>query len=148
MKIGTATACRIGVLVLVVLGGGWIIKNNWWPAGSSNMFVATDGTPVQAVVVCTDEGEVLWRIVSTGGGPEPKAIPYGEVPPGFRQEMPREGTPRRFVKNEFLQVHVLSKAADMADGGRATGPKEFLTLVNFSAPRTEHAAFPDCRRTP
>jgi hypothetical protein len=148
MKIGRATAFRLGVLVFVVLGGGWVVKNNWWPAGSSNMFVVTDGTPVQAVVVCTDEGEVLWRIVSSGVGPEPKAIPYGEVPPGFRQEVPREGVPRQFVKNELLQVHVLSKTADMADGGRATGPKEFLTLVNFSGPRTEQTPFPDCRRTP
>jgi len=88
MKITTATAVRLGVLTLVVLGGGWIVKNNWWPVGSSNMFVVTDGTTVQAIIVCTDEGETLWRIVSTGTGPEPKVVPYGEVPPGFRQEVP------------------------------------------------------------
>jgi hypothetical protein len=129
----------------VVLGGGWVVKNNWWPTGSSNMFVVTDGTPVQAVIVCTNEGEVLWRIVATGTGPEPKAIPYGEVPPGFRQEVPSQGAPRPFVENELLDVHVLSKTADMADGGRATGPREFLTLVNFSGPRTPNTPYPDCR---
>jgi hypothetical protein len=146
MKIGTATAFRLGVIVLVILGGGWIVKNNWWPAGSTNMFVVTDGMPIQAVVVCTNDGEVLWRIVSNGSQPDPKAIPYGGVPPGFKQEVPRQGTPRHFVTNESLQVHVLSKTADMADAGRATGPKEFLTLVNFSGPRTVQTAFPDCRR--
>lgn len=145
MKIAKATTLRLGVLAIVVLGGGWVVKNNWWPAGSSNMFVVTDGTPIQAVIVCTYEGEILWRIVSAGGGPAPKAIPYGEMPRGFRQEIPRQSAPRQFVRNESLQVHVLSKTADMADGGRATGPREFLTLANFTEPRTEQTAFPDCR---
>ena len=147
MKPAMATALRFGVLALVVLGGGWLLKSNWWPSGSSNMFVVTDGTPTQAIIVCTGDGEILWRIVATAAGPEPRVVPYGEVPPGFRQEVPHQGAPRQFVKNETLQVHVLSKTADMADGGRATGPKEFLTLVSFSGPRAEHTAFPDCRPT-
>jgi hypothetical protein len=131
--------------MLVLVGGGWIVKNNWWPTGSSNMFVVTDGTPIQAVIVCTGKGEILWRIVSTGAGPEPKAIPYGEVPPGFRQEVPRQGFPRPFVENEPLEVHVLSKTRDMGDGGRATGPNRFLTIVNFSGDRSETSPYPDCR---
>ena len=110
------------------------------------MFVVTDSTPIQAVVVCTDKGEILWRIVSSGNGrPDPKAIPYGQVPPGFRQEVPRQGTPRVFVKGESLQVHVLSKTRDMGDLGRATGPRQFLTLVNFSGPRAERIDLLDCR---
>ena len=80
------------------------------------MFVVTDGTPVQAIIVCADKGEVLWQIVSVGAAGQPKAVPYGEVPPGFRQEMPREGTPRPFIRNESLEVHVLSQTADMGDG--------------------------------
>ncbi len=109
------------------------------------MFVVTDGTPVQAIIVCADKGEVLWQIVSVGAAGQPKAVPYGEVPPGFRQEMPREGTPRPFIRNESLEVHVLSQTADMGDGGRATGPNEFLTVVEFSGDRTEDTPFPDCR---
>jgi hypothetical protein len=145
MKVARATTFRIAMLALVVLGGGWLVKNNWWPAGSSNMFVVTDGTRIQAVIVCTNEGEILWRIVATGKGREPKAIPYCEVPSGFKQEVPGQGAPRLFVKNEPLEVHVLSKTADMGDGGRATGPKEFLTLVNFSGYRTENTPYPNCR---
>ena len=122
MKATRATALRITVLACVVAGGGWIVRNAWWPSGSSNMFVVTDGTPVQAIIVCADKGEVLWQIVSVGAAGQPKAVPYGEVPPGFRQEMPREGTPRPFIRNESLEVHVLSQTADMGDGGRATGP--------------------------
>ena len=144
MKVTKSTATRLAVLFLVVLGGGWLVKNNWWPSGSSNMFVATDGTPIHAVVVCADGGEILWRIVATGQGPEPRAIPYGIVPSGFRQEVPREGTPRPFVRDERLKVYVLSKTSEMGDGGRATGPNEFLTLVNFGSDRTEQTPYPDC----
>jgi hypothetical protein len=147
MKVARATALRLSVLMALVLGGGWIVKSAWWPSGSSNMFVVTDGTPVQAIIVCTNKGEVLWRILSVGTGVQPKAVPYGEVPTGFRQEVPPEGLPRPFVRNEPLEVHVLSKTSDMADGGRATGPREFLTLVEFSGDRTESTPFPDCRST-
>ncbi len=110
------------------------------------MFVVTDGTPIQAVVVCSDKGEILWRIVSSGSGrPDPKAIPYGEVPPGFRQEVPHQGSPREFVKGEVLQVHVLSETRNMGDRGRATGPREFLTLVNFGGPRAGRIDLLNCR---
>jgi hypothetical protein len=135
----------MALLAAVVCGGGWIVKRNWWPAGSSNMFVTTDGAPVQAVIVCTNKGEILWRVGATGGELQPKAIPYGEVPPGFRQEVPPTGAPRPFVKNEPLEVHVLSKTSDMGAGGRATGPRAFLTLVEFSGDRTDQTPYPDCR---
>ena len=147
MKITSGVAIRLGVLALVVSVGGWLVKNNWWPQGSDNMFVVTDGTPIQAVIVCADSGETLWRLVSVGGhGPEPKSIPYGEVPPGFRQDVPHEGAPRDFVKGEYLQVHILSKTRDMGDMGKATGPREFLTLVNFGRSSPERADLLDCRR--
>jgi hypothetical protein len=111
------------------------------------MLVVTDGTPVEAVVVCTEQGEILWRIVSSGGGrPDQEAISYGEVPIGFRQEVPQQGPPRAFVNGELLQVHVFSKTRDMGDIGQATGPKEFQTRVNFSGPRTEQIGLVDCRR--
>jgi len=67
MKITSGVAIRLGVLALVVSVGGWLVKNNWWPQGSDNMFVVTDGTPIQAVIVCADSGETLWRLVSAGG---------------------------------------------------------------------------------
>lgn len=146
MTARAGTAIGIGVLALVVLGGGWLARAYWWPEGSDNMFVVTDGTPIQSVVVCTDKGEILWRIVSSGDGrPDPRTIPYGEVPSGFRQEVPNQGTPREFVKGEVLQVHVLSKTRDMGDVGRATGPREFRTLVNFGGPRPERIDLVDCR---
>jgi hypothetical protein len=140
------TVIGVGSLAAVVSGGGWLIKQNWWPQGSDNMFVVTDGTPVEAIVVCSDQGEILWRIVATGQGSDLKSVPYGQVPPRFRQEVPRQGSPRAFVKDELLQVHVLSRVHDMADGGRATGPREFLTLVNFSGNRSGPSEQLDCRR--
>jgi hypothetical protein len=135
----------LAVLALLGFGAGWLVKSVWWPQGSDNMFLVTDGTPIQSVVVCNDKGEVLWRIVASGSRSDPKTIPYGDVPPGFKQEVPTSGAPRDFVENEHLQVHVLSKTQDMGDGGKATGPRQFLTLVNFGGPRPERADQVECR---
>ena len=137
----------LGVLAFLGLGVGWVAKSIWWPQGTDNMFLVTDGTPIQGVVVCSDTGEVLWRIVGQSNGPDPETIPYGSVPPGFRQEVPAQGPPREFVENEYLQVHVLSRTRDMGDGGKATGPRQFLTLVNFGGPRPERADQVECRST-
>lgn len=145
MPMSTGRVASLAVLALLGSGAAWVAKSIWWPQGTDNMFVVTDGTPIQAVVVCTDTGEVLWRIVGSSNGPDPKTIPYGAVPPGFRQEVPAQGAPREFAENEYLQVHVLSKTRDMGDGGKATGPREFLTLVNFGGPRPERADQVDCR---
>ena len=115
--------------------------------GSDNMFVATDNTAIEAIVVCSDSGEVLWRIVAS---PHPveglHRVPYGDVPAGFNQQVPSTGPPRPFKQGEPLQVHVLSGTRDMGDGGHATGPREFRTAVNFGGTRPSSPSAVECSR--
>jgi hypothetical protein len=130
----------------IVIGIG-VLSWPLWPDGSDNMFVTTDNTAVEAIVVCSDSGEVLWRIVAS---PHPveglRRVPYGSLPEGFKQQVPSAGPPRLFKQGEPLQVHVLSGTRDMGDGGHATGPREFRTVVNFGGPRPSSPSAVECAR--
>ncbi len=130
-----------GILISVLLAGGWLVKINYWPSGSDEMLVVSDTTLVRAVVVCADSGEILWRISASGAVQNPKSVPYGKVPPGFVQNVPAHGPPRPFRVNERLQVHVLTDTHNMADLGKALGPREFYTQVWASGGRGEEECF-------
>ena len=128
-------------MIALLVGGGYLAKPWLFPQGSDNMLVATDGTPVLAIVVTSGAGpngpgETIWRICSpTGRSAEDLGyVPYGSVPAGFRQEIPASGPPRAFLEGERLDVHVLSATMDVADGGQAGGPQEFRTQVWYSGP--------------
>jgi hypothetical protein len=146
MTTGARRTIQVGLVALLATCVA-LLKSLYWPSGSDEMLVATDGAPVQAIVVCSDMGEVLWRVVAPGAGIQVSHVPYGLVPAGWVQEVPTQGPPRDFRKGEHLQVHVLSGQRDMGDGGRATGRREFLTVVNFSAPRQGSVADVQCRPT-
>lgn len=135
------------VVLMLVLGGMvFLFKRAYWPSGSKNMLVASDGTPVEEVLVCSG-AEVLWRIVAVPRGvPGLKHVPYGALPDGFAQHTPPRGTPRPFRDGEQLEVHVLTASHDMAEGGRATGPGEFLSIVWFDGPRAAPATDSPCAR--
>ena len=139
----------VAILALAVLAGLVLLRWYYSPSGSDNMLLVTDRTPVQAIVVCSDTGEVLWRVVSAARAEvNPQQVPYGSVPVGFVQEVPSTGGPRPFRRGEHLQVHVLSATRDMGDAGKATGAREFLTVVNFSGPRPLLASQVECKRAP
>jgi len=130
-----------------IVAGGGLLAWQFWAGDSDNMFVVTDHTPVEAIIVCSDSGEVLWRIVAS---PDPvdglQRVRYGDVPTGFKQEVPGGGPPRPFNKGEPLQVHVLSRTHDMGDVGHAIGPREFYTAVNFGGPRPSSPSAVECAR--
>jgi hypothetical protein len=135
------------VVLMLVLGGAvFLLKQAYWPTGSKNMLVASDGTAVEAVFVCSS-AEVLWRIVAVPRGvPGLERVPYGTVPDGFAQHTPSWGSPRPFRDGEQLEVHVLTASHDMAEGGRATGPGEFLSIIWFDGPRAGPATEARCAR--
>jgi len=140
------TRIAIVIIAIALVCARFLIRRT--PAGSDNMLVATDRTPVQAIVVCADTGEVLWRVTGASvQGRNLEDVRYGRVPDGFVQEVPSQGSPRAFNPGEHLQVHVLSATRDMGDGGRATGAREFLTLVNFGGPRPASASGVECKPT-
>ena len=146
LKGSMTSKIRVAGLLLFGVAIAWLVKTCIRPGGSDNMFVATDHTPVQAIVVCSDTGEVLWRIVSRkDGGREPESIPYGTVPEGFAQDIPPTGRPRPFVVGEYLQVHVFSATKDMGDAGTAVGPAEFRSGAWFGGPRLAKVEDLDCR---
>ena len=137
---------RIGALVLgvVVVFGGWIVKDNWWPSGSDNVNRVTDGTPLKAIIVCTMDNEVLWRIVAPANVALLGAIPYGSVPPAFLQEIPPAGMPPRdFLPKETLQVRNLSATEEMGITGVATGVRKLRSVAQWGGRR--RPAPLDCR---
>lgn len=136
---------RLVVLGLLLLASLAFAAFFLWPRGSDNMYVATDGTPVAAIVVCSNTGEVLWRIVASSQTPTlGNEVKYGQVPDGYRQEWPTHGSPRPFRDGEYLQVHVLSATWDMGDAGYASGTREFVTVANFGESRPATAAAVRC----
>jgi hypothetical protein len=131
-----------GAIVIAIGVVSWLL----WADGSGNMFVATDTAAIEAIVVCSDSGEVLWRIVASPPVEGLQRVPYGDVPDGFKQQVPTAGSPRPFKQGEPLQVHVLSGTRDMGDGGHATGPREFHTAVSFGGPRPSSPRAIECAR--
>src|SRR5262249_32326701 len=54
---------------------------------------------------CRPNGSALWQIASVGISETPLGITYGVVPPGFRQVIPKSGSPPRFEPNIKYVYH-------------------------------------------
>jgi hypothetical protein len=72
------------------------------------------GDAMRAFFIHTDEanapgyrsnGRVLWRIDSVGISETPSGITYGVVPPGFRQVIPKSGSPPPLEPNIKYVYH-------------------------------------------
>ena len=126
------TAVIVSLLVVGAIFLLWL----YWPLGSPNMLVASDGTRIRVIQVENQVGYVLWRVTSPVGrmAEEIGVVRYGAVPSGFRQEVPVTGSPRPFVVDEVVEVHVISEHTDMAGRGHARGPASFSQVVWFNKP--------------
>jgi hypothetical protein len=65
-------------------------------------FITTDEADAPG---CRSNGCVLWRIDSVGIGETPSGITYGAVPPGFRQVIPKSGSPPPLEPNIKYVYH-------------------------------------------
>jgi hypothetical protein len=60
-------------------------------------------------------GEFLWKIIPQSGKSYVGKLPpitYGQLPPGFTQEIPANGTPPPLIENRYYQVSAPTSNAD------------------------------------
>ena len=67
-------------------------------------FITTDEVDTPG---CRSKGCVLWQIDSVGISETPSGITYGVVPPGFRQVIPKSGSPPPLEPNNKYVYHVV-----------------------------------------
>jgi hypothetical protein len=65
-------------------------------------FITTDEADAPG---CRSNGCVLWEIDSVGISEPPSGITYGVVPPGFRQVIPKSGSPPPLEPNNKYSFH-------------------------------------------
>jgi hypothetical protein len=77
-------------------------------------FYVYGGEAMRAFYITTDEADapggrsngcVLWQIDSVGISETPSGITYGVVPPGFRQVIPKSGSPPPLEPNSKYVYH-------------------------------------------
>jgi hypothetical protein len=124
------------VLTVILLGLLYLLRLSYWPPGSVNMLVATDGTRIRGIQVEDNVDGVLWRITSDTGrlAGDLGVVTYGVVPESFAQEIPASGVPRPFILDEGLTIRVFTERMHLASRGRARGPESFLEVVWFDGP--------------
>jgi hypothetical protein len=124
------------VLGAILLGALYLLRLSYWPSGSVNMLVATDGTRIRRLQVEDADDRVLWHISSSTGrlAGDLGVLRYGVVPSGFTQEVPPRGDPRSFKTDEVLSIYVFTERNSLGASGRARGPDTFLQVVWFSGP--------------
>jgi hypothetical protein len=65
-------------------------------------FITTDDADAPG---CRSNGCVLWQIDSVGISETPSGITYGVVPPGFKQVIPKSGSPPPLEPNNKYAYH-------------------------------------------
>jgi len=104
----------IGLVTILLSGLGPACADPYWTARVEHIhrrdemvFVLRTDNPLRELDVLriSEEGkeEVLWRITrSDGGSKAPREIAYGVIPEGFRQVLPRSGSPEPLEPASYL----------------------------------------------